>query len=148
VGPWTVLAQGITKLINWNIGFSTFIISEFVLLLWTPLRQIPGIGTILNVTIISAVFKFLLYYLPTTENSFLQILYVLTEVLITEIGGNLYLTAILGTGPRDELMAGLQSLTGAPIAWVRNGIELLAVTVESILGGIVGFGSLVFAILI
>lgn len=148
VSPWTVLAQGVKNLTNWSIGLSTFIISGCVLLLWIPLRQIPGIGTILNVIIISAVIEFSLYYLPTTENSLLQVLYALTGVLITGIGGGIYLTANLGTGPRDGLMTGLQRVTGAPIAWVRNGIEVLAVIVGSILGGVVGFGTLIFAFLI
>ncbi|NQW00414.1 MAG: hypothetical protein HQ483_11995 [Rhodospirillales bacterium] len=148
VSPWTVLAQGVTHLTEWSIGFSTFIISAGVLLLWIPLRQTPGIGTVLNAIIVATVIEFALHYLPLTENSFLQVGYALAGVLITGIGGGIYLTANLGAGPRDGLMTGLQRLTGAPIAWVRNGIEVTAVVAGWSLGGVVGIGTLMFAFLI
>ena len=148
VSPWTVLAQGVSNYTDWSIGFSTFIISGSVLFLWIPLRQIPGIGTILNVIIIATVIESALHYLPVTENSFSQILYVLVGVLTTGIGGGIYLTANLGAGPRDGLMTGLQCLTGAPVAWVRNGIELSALLIGWSLGGVVGVGTLLFAFLI
>ena len=131
VSPWTVLAQGVT---NHTV--------------WIPLRQIPGIGTILNVIIIATVIEFALHYLPVTEDSFSQFLYILVGVLTTGIGGGIYLTANLGAGPRDGLMTGLQCLTGAPVAWVRNGIELSAVLIGWSLGGVVGVGTLLFAFLI
>ena len=148
VSPWTVLAQGVTNHTDWSIGFSTFIISGSILFLWIPLRQIPGIGTILNVIIIATVIEFALQYLPVTEESFSQFLYILVGVLTTGIGGGIYLTANLGAGPRDGLMTGLQCLTGAPVAWVRNGIELSAVLIGWSLGGVVGVGTLLFAFLI
>ena len=148
VSPWTVLAQGVTNLTHWSIGFSTLIISGTVLFFWIPLRQIPGIGTVLNVIIIASVIEYSLNYLPITENSFFQIIYALVGVLITEIGGGIYLTANLGAGPRDGLMTGLQRLTGVPIAWVRNGIEVLAVITGWTLGGVVGIGTLLFAFLV
>ena len=148
VSPWTVLAQGVSNYTDWSIGFSTFIISGSVLFLWIPLRQIPGIGTILNVIIIAAVIESALHNLPVTENSFSQILYVLVGVLTMGIGGGIYLTANLGAGPRDGLMTGLQCLTGAPVAWVRNGIELSALLIGWSLGGVVGVGTLLFAFLI
>ena len=148
VSPWTVLAQGVSNHTDWSIGFSTFIISGSVLFLWIPLRQIPSIGTILNVIIIATVIEAALHYLPVTENSFSQFLYVLVGVLTTGIGGGIYLTANLGAGPRDGLMTGLQCLTGAPVAWVRNGIELSALLIGWSLGGVVGVGTLLFAFLI
>jgi uncharacterized membrane protein YczE len=148
VSPWTVLAQGITSFTQWSIGFSTFVISGSVLLLWIPLRQVPGIGTILNVIIIATVIEFALYYLPITKNFFFQVLYAIAGVLITGIGGGIYLTANLGAGPRDGLMTGLQRVTGVPIAWVRNGIELSAVIAGWTLGGVVGIGTLLFAFLV
>ena len=148
VSPWTVLAQGVSNHTDWSIGFSTFIISGSVLFLWIPLRQIPGIGTILNVIIIATVIESALHYLPVTENSFSQFLYVLLGVLTTGIGGGIYLTANLRAGPRDGLMTGLQCLTGAPVAWVRNGIELSALLIGWSLGGVVGVGTLLFAFLI
>jgi uncharacterized membrane protein YczE len=148
VSPWTVLAQGVMNLTTWSVGFSTFIISGSVLLLWIPLRQTPGIGTILNVIIVATVIDFSLHYLPITGNSSLQVIYALAGVLITGIGGGIYLTANLGAGPRDGLMTGLQRISGAPIAWVRNGIEVTAVIAGWTLGGVVGIGTLLFAFLI
>ena len=148
VSPWTVLAQGVMNLTTWSVGFSTFIISGSVLLLWIPLRQTPGIGTILNVIIVATVIDFALHYLPITGNSFLQVIYALAGVFITGIGGGIYLTANLGAGPRDGLMTGLQRISGAPIAWVRNGIEVTAVIAGWTLGGVVGIGTLLFAFLI
>ena len=148
VSPWTVLAQGVMNLTTWSVGFSTFIISGSVLLLWIPLRQTPGIGTILNVIIVATVIDFSLHYLPITGNSSLQVIYALAGVLITGIGGGIYLTANLGAGPRDGLMTGLQRISGAPIAWVRNGIEVTAVIAGWTLGGVVGVGTLLFAFLI
>ena len=148
VSPWTVLAQGVMNLTTWSVGFSTFIISGSVLLLWIPLRQTPGIGTILNVIIVATVIDFSLHYLPITGNSSLQVIYALAGVLITGIGGGIYLTANLGAGPRDGLMTGLQRISGAPIAWVRNGIEVTAVIVGWTRGGVVGIGTLLFAFLI
>ena len=148
VSPWTVLAQGVMNLTTWSVGFSTFIISGSVLLLWIPLRQTPGIGTILNVIIVATVIDFSLHYLPITGNSSLQVIYALAGILITGIGGGIYLTANLGAGPRDGLMTGLQRISGAPIAWVRNGIEVTAVIAGWTLGGVVGIGTLLFAFLI
>ena len=148
VSPWTVLAQGVMNLTTWSVGFSTFIISGSVLILWIPLRQTPGIGTILNVIIVATVIDFSLHYLPITGNSSLQVIYALVGVLITGIGGGIYLTANLGAGPRDGLMTGLQRISGAPIAWVRNGIEVTAVIAGWTLGGVVGIGTLLFAFLI
>ena len=148
VSPWTVLAQGVMNLTAWSVGFSTFIISGSVLLIWIPLRQTPGIGTILNVIIVATVIDFTLLYLPITGNSFIQVIYALAGVLITGIGGGIYLTANLGPGPRDGLTTGLQRISGAPIAWVRNGIEVTTVIAGWTLGGVVGIGTLLFAFLI
>ena len=146
VSPWTVLAQGMTNFTQWSIGFSTFIISGSVLLLWIPLRQTPGIGTILNVIVIAIVIEFALHYLPITKNSYLQIPYTLTGILITGIGGGIYLTANLGAGPRDGLMTGLQKKTNFSIALIRGTIEIFVVSFGWLLGGTIGIGTLLYAI--
>ena len=99
--PWTVLADGIAALMGWGIGFATFIISSFVLLFWYPLRQVPGIGTILNILIIAFVIEISHPKLPQFENEALQILEAFVGVIITGIGGGIYLIANLGPGPRD-----------------------------------------------
>ena len=146
VSPWTVLGQGISNVLNLSIGKATFFISLFVLLCWIPLRQIPGIGTILNVIIIATVLDYSLIYLPAPEQISLKLIQVIAGILITGFGGAIYLIANLGPGPRDGLMTGLQELTDLPIAWVRSRIELSVIIIGWILGGIFGVGTLLFAL--
>lgn len=148
VSPWTVLAQGVSKIAGWSIGLSTFIVSITVLLLWWPLKQVPGIGTILNAIIIALVFEFALPYIPRPDTFIFQVLLAILGILVTGLGGGIYLIANLGPGPRDGLMTGLQQQTNFPIAWVRSGIELTAVIAGWTLGGVVGLGTLLFAFLI
>ena len=145
VSPWTVLAQGLNQVTSWSIGYSTFIISLIVLFCWIPLKQVPGIGTILNAIIIALVFEYILPILPTFENPLLKIAEAILGVLVTGFGGALYLIANLGPGPRDGLMTGLQKLTNFPIAWVRSGIEITVIFIGWNLGGIVGIGTIIFA---
>ena len=148
VSPWTVFAEGVTNVTSWSIGLATFIISVCVLLTWIPLRQIPGIGTIANAIIIALMLEFSLPYLPTPDGLVLQSLQALIGVLVTGLGGGIYLIANLGPGPRDGLMTGLQQLTNLPIAWVRSGIEISVVVIGWYLGGTVGLGTVLFAFLI
>jgi len=146
VSPWIVFAQGITIVTGWSIGFATFTISLFVLFCWIPLRQTPGIGTLLNAIIIALVLDFSLPYLPTYDGLTLKVSEAMIGVLVTGFGGGLYLIANLGAGPRDGLMTGLQTLTNLPIAWVRSGLELSVVVVGWALGGSVGIGTVLFAL--
>ena len=146
VSPWTVLAQGISVKIGYSIGITTFLVSISVLCLWIPLRQKPGIGTILNTIIISVVIEVSLPYLPTPELLVLQILQVIIGVVIVGLGSGFYLIANLGPGPRDGLMTGLQKMTNLPIALIRAIIEIIAVVCGWYLGGIVGLGTIVFAL--
>ncbi len=146
VSPWTVFAQGITNVTGWSIGFATFIISLFVLFCWIPLRQTPGMGTILNAIIIALVLEFLLPYLPTYDSLALKISEATVGVLVTGFGGGLYLIANLGPGPRDGLMTGLQAKTNLPIVWVRSALELSVIAAGWALGGGVGIGTVLFAL--
>ena len=146
VSPWTVLAQGIMNVTGWSLGFATFITSVVVLFLWVPLRQVPGIGTILNAIIIFLVLEFLLPFLPTFDHLILKLGEAMLGVLVTGLGGALYLIANLGPGPRDGLMTGLQKVTDLPIAWVRSGLELSVIAAGWALGGTVGFGTVLFAL--
>ncbi|WP_026261205.1 YczE/YyaS/YitT family protein [Kiloniella laminariae] len=148
VSPWTVLAQGVSQQAGWSIGLSTFMVSLTVLILWWPLKQVPGIGTLLNAIIIALVLEFVLPYIPTPEIYISQVLLTLLGILITGLGSGIYLIANLGPGPRDGLMTGLQQQTNLPIAWIRSGIELSAVIIGWSLGGVVGLGTVLFAVLI
>jgi len=145
VSPWTVFAQGFSKVTNWSIGLSTFTISFFVLLFWVPLRQTPGVGTILNIIIISLVLDLSAPYLPLFETSAMRLAEAALGVIITGFGGGIYLIANLGPGPRDGLMTGLQRQTGHPLATVRSVIEISVVVLGWSLGGVVGLGTLMFA---
>jgi uncharacterized membrane protein YczE len=146
VSPWIVLSQGVSNLTGWSVGFSTFVVSLSVLLLWLPLRQKPGIGTILNAVVIAAAIEASLNFLPRPEIFYLQIMQSLTGIAMVGIGSGMYLCANLGPGPRDGLMTGMQRRTGLPIAGVRTTIEITAVILGWSLGGVVGVGTLLFAL--
>lgn len=146
VSPWTVFAQGIANISGWGIGVATFVVSVGVLLLWIPLRQRPGIGTVLNALLIAAALAFSLPYLPTPDIYALRLLEIVAGILLVGLGSGLYLIANLGPGPRDGLMTGLQRRSNLPIAWVRMAIEIAVVILGWLLGGVVGFGTLLFAI--
>ena len=145
VSPWTVLAQGISFQTNLSIGFTTFIVSLIVLILWYPLKQKPGLGTILNIVLISIIIDLTIPILPYPKSFLFQIIQSIIAVFIVGLGSGFYLTANLGPGPRDGLMTGLQSLTNQPIALIRTIIEVSAVGLGFYLGGIVGIGTLLFA---
>ena len=148
VSPWTVLAQGISFRTGYSIGLTTFFVSIGVLCLWIPLRQKPGIGTILNTIIVSIVIDVSMPYLPVPELLAFQILQVTIGVVIVGLGSGFYLIANLGPGSRDGLMTGLQKKTNLPISLIRAILEISAVTVGWYLGGIVGIGTIIFALAI
>ena len=148
VSPWTVLAQGISFKTGYSIGLTTFFVSIGVLCLWIPLRQKPGVGTILNTIIVSIVIDVSLPYLPVPELLVFQILQVIIGVVIVGLGSGFYLIANLGPGSRDGLMTGLQKKTNLPIFLIRASLEISAVAVGWYLGGIVGIGTIVFALAI
>jgi len=145
MSPWTVLAEGLSVTTNLSIGSLTFLVSLGVLLLWIPLRQQPGIGTILNVIIIAAVIEWSLPYLPHPEQYPMKIMQVICGTLLVGLASGIYLIANLGPGPRDGLMTGCQRVTGLPIAWVRVFLELTVISIGWYLGGTVGIGTVIFA---
>ena len=144
VSPWTVLAQGISSKTDLSIGMATFLISIFILIFWVPLKQIPGIGTILNAIIIASAIDLTLGFIPKPELIYLKILQACFGILIVGIGSGIYLASNLGPGPRDGLMIGLQQKTNTSIPLIRTIIEITAVTVGWFLGGIVGIGTILF----
>ena len=143
--PWSVLAQGISLNINLTIGMITFIISVAVLLLWIPLGQKPGMGTLFNALIIALMIDLCIKFVPTPSNYINQLILAVISVVTVGIGGGIYLVANLGAGPRDGLMVGLQKLTNFPIAAVRATLEISVVSVGWYLGGTVGIGTILFA---
>ena len=143
--PWSVLAQGISLNVNLSIGTITLLISIVVLLLWIPLRQKPGMGTILNALIIAIMIDLCIKYVPTPSNYIYQLILAVISVIMVGIGGGIYLISNLGAGPRDGLMIGLQKITNLPIAVVRATLEISVVSIGWYLGGTVGVGTLLFA---
>jgi uncharacterized membrane protein YczE len=146
--PWVVLSEGISLNSSLNIGESTFVVSVVVLLLWIPLRQRPGFGTLANIIVIAASIELGLLIIPTIENIFLKYFYVLFGIALVGVGSALYITCGLGTGPRDGLMTGLHYKTGVRVGRVRLGIEVVALSVGAFLGGSLGVGTALFALLI
>ena len=143
--PWSVLAQGISLNVNLSIGTITLLISIAVLILWIPLGQKPGMGTIFNALIIAIMIDLCIKYVPTPSNYIHQLLLAIISVVMVGIGGGIYLVSNLGAGPRDGLMIGLQKLTNFPIAVVRATLEISVVSIGWYLGGSVGVGTLLFA---
>ena len=143
--PWSVLAQGISLNVNLSIGTITFFISVVVLILWVPLHQKPGMGTILNALIIAFMIDICIKFVPTPSSYIYQLILAVISVIIVGIGGGIYLVSNLGAGPRDGLMIGLQKITGLPIAAVRAFLEISVVSIGWYLGGTVGVGTLFFA---
>ncbi|MDB3969674.1 hypothetical protein N9394_00015 [Candidatus Pelagibacter sp.] len=143
--PWSVLAQGLYLNFGFSVGTITIFISFIVLLLWFPLNQKPGIGTILNALIIGLMIDVCIRYVQAPENYISQIFLGAFAVLTVGIGGGIYLVANLGAGPRDGLMIGLQKKTNLPIALVRAALEITVMSIGWYLGGTVGVGTLLFA---
>lgn len=145
VSPWTVLAQGVGLVAGVNLGMATLLVSVCVLLLWIPLKQAPGIGTVANALIVSLVIELSLRVLPQPEAILLQLAQAVAGVLLVGLGSGIYLVANLGPGPRDGLMTGLARRTDLPIAGVRTTLEIAAVAVGWSLGGTIGLGTVLFA---
>ena len=143
--PWSVLAQGISLNLDLSIGTITLLISIAVLILWIPLGQKPGMGTIFNALIIALMIDLCIKFVPTPANYFYQLILAVVSVITVGIGGGIYLVSNLGAGPRDGLMIGLQKVTNLPVALVRAILEISVVSVGWYLGGTVGVGTLLFA---
>ena len=146
--PWVVLSEGISINTILNIGESTFLVSVLVLLLWIPLKQRPGFGTVANIVLIAAAIEVGLFFIPAVESIFLKYLYVRFGIALVGAGSALYITCGLGTGPRDGLMTGLHYKSGVRVGRVRLGIEVVAASTGALLGGSLGIGTLLFALLI
>lgn len=148
VSPWTVLAQGLSTILPVSIGVATFLVSAVVLLLWIPLRERPGLGTIANAIVIAVALQVGVALVPVPAAWPAQLALVLLGVAMIGLGSGLYLTTNLGPGPRDGWMTGIHLRTGWPVGRVRLGIEVVVLVVGWLLGGTVGLGTVLFAILI
>jgi len=146
--PWSVLAQGISNRLGITMGWSTFAISSLVLLLWIPLQQKPGFGTLSNIALIALAIQIGVTVFPMQSSYPVGIGYCLVGIAMVGIGSSLYITCGLGPGPRDGLMTALHHKTGIRIGRVRLAIEGTVLVAGWLLGGTVGLGTLMFATLI
>ena len=146
--PWSVLAQGISLRSGLSIGTSTLIIGALVLSLWIPLRERPGFGTLSNIIIISLFIEIGTNIFPKQENIYSGLVFTLVGIAMVGIGSSLYITCGLGPGPRDGAMTGLHQRTGVRVGRVRLGLEVVVSIAGALLGGTLGLGTLLFALLI
>lgn len=144
--PWTVLAQGLSIKTGNNIGIISFIISIIVMLTWISFRQKPGLGTVLNISLIALSLGLTVTFIPAPQTFIGQLMFMLIGVIIGGITSVFYLTCHMGAGPRDGLMVGLYQTTGLKIGTIRTLIEGSVCFVGWLLGGVVGLGTLVFAL--
>ncbi len=143
--PWDVFHQGLSRQTGIGTGVWVCIVGALVLLLWIPLRQRPGIGTVANVVVIGVVIELVLRRWPPAEDLESQVALLCSGVLLNAVATGLYIGARFGPGPRDGLMTGLAA-RGHSIRVVRTGIEITVLVAGALLGGTVGVGTLVYAL--
>ncbi|GAB2178182.1 membrane protein YczE [Dongia sp. agr-C8] len=148
LGPWDAFHQGVALQLDMKIGTAAVIVGAAVMLFWLPLKQKPGIGTVLNVLCIGPMTNVALDYVPAPQGPIEQWALMLGGILVISIGSALYLPTKLGAGPRDGLMLGLHQKLGLSIRVARTIIEVSVLGIGWWLGGSVGLGTLAFAFLI
>ena len=146
--PWSVLGQGVAEQFQITIGWATFLVSAFVLLMWIPLKERPGFGTILNIIVIAASIDIGLAFFPEQNLLVVELAYVLIGIILVGVGSAFYITCGLGPGPRDGWMTAIHNRTGVRIGRVRLSLELTVLTLGWLLGGSLGVGTALFALLI
>tara|TARA_B100001113_G_C20926138_1_gene542266 strand:+ start:185 stop:772 length:588 start_codon:yes stop_codon:yes gene_type:complete len=145
LGPWGVFHDGLSKTLNITYGRTIIITGIAVMLLWIPLKQKPGIGTIIDIFLVGTVADLIIPNFPLSENVFSSLLLILCGIILIGAGTAIYVGANLGVGPRDGIMVGLEA-KGLKIGTARNIIELLAFLTGWLLGGLVGYVTILFVI--
>lgn len=148
VAPWDVLTQGIDRHTHLGFGLITILISGVVLLLWIPLRQKPGVGTLLNAVLVGPAADLGLWLIPAGLDLWVRAILFASGLLVLAVATGLYIGAHFGPGPRDGLMTGLHTRSGWKIWIVRTGIEAVVLAIGWALGGNVGVGTVLFAVLV
>jgi len=143
--PWTVFAQGLSLQTGIGIGWITNIVGFVVLLLWIPLRQKPGLGTIANILLVGTSMQVTLAVMPAVDGFALQLVVFLAGMALVALASGLYIGADFGPGPRDGLMTGLHGRFGLPIWLGRLIVEATVLVAGWLLGGTVGIGTVIFA---
>ncbi|NYI70031.1 putative membrane protein YczE [Naumannella cuiyingiana] len=148
VAPWDVLTQGLSRWLPLSFGTIAILVSVVVLLLWIPLRQLPGLGTICNVVLVGISADIGLALIPVVDDLGPRIALTVGGVVLNGLAGGLYIGAQFGPGPRDGLMTGLHRRTGRSLRLVRTGIEVVVLSIGWLLGGQVWIGTLLYALAI
>jgi uncharacterized membrane protein YczE len=146
LNPWDVLHQGLTLHAPWSFGVTTAITGVVVLLLWIPLRQRPGVGTVANVLVIAVGVDIALALIQTPTVLWGRIVMMVAGIVLNGVATAAYVGARLGPGPRDGLMTGLSARTGWSVRLVRTGIEIVVLATGWLLGGTVGVGTVLYAL--
>jgi uncharacterized membrane protein YczE len=148
LAPWDVLHQGLAGLLGTTVGQMVIAVSFVVLVLWIPLRERPGFGTIANAILVGVFVDLTLLLLDDAEAWVWRVALLLLGVLLNGVATALYIGASLGAGPRDGLMTGLVRRTGRSVRVVRTSLEVTVLVVGWLLGGTVGIGTVVYALAI
>ena len=144
--PWDVLHVGLAQRLPLSIGTIMVLASFAVLLLWIPLRQMPGLGTVANAVWIGLAADVILRWLPAATAMPLRISYVVAGIVLNALATAMYIGSQLGPGPRDGLMTGLARVSGLSLRVARTSIEVVVVAAGWLLGGVVGFGTAAYAL--
>lgn len=145
LGPWGVFHDGLSKTIGITYGRTIIVTGVAVMLLWIPLKQKPGLGTLIDIFLVGLVADTIIFYFEFSENIFLSLILILLGIISIGTGTAIYVGADLGVGPRDGIMVGLETL-GIKIGTARNLIELIAFLTGWLLGGLVGYVTILFVI--
>ncbi len=145
LGPWGVFHDGLSKTVGITYGRTIIITGVAVMLLWIPLKQKPGLGTLIDIFLVGLVADTIILYFEFSENIFLSLILILLGIISIGTGTAIYVGADLGVGPRDGIMVGLETL-GIKIGTARNLIELIAFLTGWLLGGLVGYVTILFVI--
>ena len=146
--PWDVFHYGVQQHVGWSFGTIVIVVGGLVLLLWIPLRQWPGLGTVMNVFVIGIATDVMLALLETPSALWLRWTFLLGGIVVNGLGGALYIGSQYGPGPRDGLMTGLARRTHLSIRLIRTALEVTVLVVGWLLGGVVGVGTVLYALLI
>jgi uncharacterized membrane protein YczE len=147
-GPWTVFSQGLSLKTGLSLGWATFYTGFVVLLIWIPLKERPGFGTLANIVIISASIQAGVEIFPLQTTFLGGVASALLGIAFVGIGSAVYITCGLGSGPRDGAMTGIHNRTGIRVGRVRMGIEVTVLIIGAFLGGRIGLGTALFALLV
>ncbi|MEV5349750.1 YczE/YyaS/YitT family protein [Streptomyces achromogenes] len=144
--PWNVLHQGLAELTGLSIGVVSIVVGAAVLLLWVPLRQRPGLGTVSNVFVVGLAMDGTLALLPDVRSLALRVPLLVAGVVLNGMATGLYIAARFGPGPRDGLMTGLHRRTGRSVRLMRTAVEVAVVITGFLLGGTIGVGTVLYAV--